>query len=90
MSTATEHFDLVKQLIQDSGALSSESSDIELSQPLYSLGISSLNTVNLLVELSLEFDVDLEDHADDIEPPKTVADLCNIAQFFQQEQATCS
>jgi acyl carrier protein len=45
---------------------------------LYELGIDSLATVNVLVEITNTAQVDLDDFIDDIDPPKTINDLCQI------------
>jgi acyl carrier protein len=52
---------------------------LAINQPLYELGIDSLATVNLLVEMAQHAQVDLDDFIDDIDPPKTVGDLCQVA-----------
>jgi acyl carrier protein len=64
----------------------SDPTTIQPERALYELGIDSLATVNLLVDISEAANVDLEDFVDDIVTPKTVDDLCALAAMFEMEK----
>ncbi|SNR74514.1 acyl carrier protein [Puniceibacterium sediminis] len=49
---------------------------------LHTLGIDSLTAVNLVVALSAQTGVDLEDFIDDLETPDSIAGLCDIVARF--------
>ncbi|WP_217564595.1 acyl carrier protein [Vibrio cholerae] len=79
----------MQEVIRELVTTLTDTDEIKLEQPLYELGVDSLATVNLLVELSLRADVDLEDFVDDMETPKSVADLCAVMAMFE-EAGVCS
>ncbi|GAD90003.1 hypothetical protein VHA01S_031_00160 [Vibrio halioticoli NBRC 102217] len=84
-----KYFGVVQEVIRELVTTLTDTDEIKLEQPLYELGVDSLATVNLLVELSLRADVDLEDFVDDMETPKNVADLCAVMAMFE-ESGVCS
>jgi acyl carrier protein len=57
---------------------------------LVALGVDSLATVSLMVNLAETADVDLEDYFDEIATPVTVGDLCQIAGLFADGKASSS
>lgn len=57
--------------------------DIVPEATLHTLGIDSLAAVNLVVALSADAGVDLEDFIDDLDTPTDIAGLCEIAVRFR-------
>lgn len=86
---ASKYFETVKEVIGQAVTSVKDIHAIRMEQPLYELGVDSLATVNLLVELSMIADVDLEDFVDDMDTPKTVAELCSVMALFM-EAKVCS
>lgn len=82
MSELIKYLPEVAEVIK--GAMNSiDVQDLSIQQPLYELGIDSLVTINLLVEMGSLADIDLEDFIDDIDPPKTIGDLCQITALLK-------
>lgn len=49
---------------------------------LYTLGIDSLTTINVLLALATDYQVELENFVSEIDGLKTVGDLCRLAASF--------
>ena len=79
MSELSQYLPEVTDLIQGVVNHIATGQPLPLTQPLYELGIDSLATVNLLVDMAERTEVELDDFIDDIDPPKTVGDLCQVA-----------
>ena len=79
MSELSQYLPEVTDLIQGVVNHIATGQPLTLTQPLYELGIDSLATVNLLVDMAERTEVELDDFIDDIDPPKTVGDLCQVA-----------
>jgi len=79
VSELSQYIDEVTELIQGVVNHVSTGQPLTINQPLYELGIDSLATVNLLVEMAERAEIELDDFIDDIDPPKTVGDLCQVA-----------
>lgn len=58
---------------------------IDPTTELGSLGLDSILTISVLVNLSGELNVDLSEYVDKIVPPQTVEDLISLALMFQEE-----
>ncbi|ACT08469.1 Cupin 2 conserved barrel domain protein [Dickeya chrysanthemi Ech1591] len=74
-------FSRVEKIIRETvtlPALSSLDNDTEL----FALGVDSLTTINLLLALSAEYQVELEGFVNDIGVLKTVGDVCLLADKF--------
>lgn len=52
---------------------------------LYTLGIDSLTTINVLLALATDYQVELENFVSEIEGLKTVGDLCDLAAKFSAD-----
>lgn len=81
MNHSDPHFSTVREMVAHFVKLA----DDEALTPqtlLHEVGLDSLATVNLMVALAEAAEVDLEDHLDDLAPPRTIGDLCAIAVRF--------
>ena len=76
------HFALVSNLIRQQLDSDTAISGLTPQTAFFELGIDSLATVSLMVALADAADVDLEDFADNLETPATVAALCQMAAMF--------
>ncbi len=85
----SQYMDDIKNAISNAITDFNEADSLHAEKPLYEIGLDSLATVGLLVELSVLADVDLDDFVDDMEPPQTVGDLCSVMALFK-ETATCN
>ncbi|AYW90815.1 cupin domain-containing protein [Yersinia pseudotuberculosis] len=54
---------------------------------LYTLGIDSLTTINVLLALATDYQVELENFVSEIDGLKTVGDLCGLAAKFSAANA---
>lgn len=82
MTQDAEMLDLVQGLIAGQISGIGDPKTIRPDQMLYEYGVDSLAAVSLMVGLAEETGVDLEDFANDIDPPTRVGDLCNLAARF--------
>lgn len=82
MTPLPPYFELVSNLIRQQLDSDTAIAGLTPETAFFELGLDSLATVNLMVTLADEADVDLEDFADDLDTPATVGALCQIAAVF--------
>lgn len=75
------HFERIEQILRSSVALDA-SQTLTPSTELFALGIDSLTTINVLMEVASAYAVELDGFVDDIGELTTVGDLCALATKF--------